>query len=60
MDSSDIINKLRDKTVFYNLQVQVSTAKVLATGTSYTFPDYETKKEYFNGLYLSSPTACVS
>jgi hypothetical protein len=60
MDSSDIIKQLRDKTVFYNLQAEVSTAKVFTSNKSYTFPDYETKKEYFNGLYLSTPCTTVT
>lgn len=59
MDSSEIINKLRAKTILYNLQPQVLAAKVLASGKSYTFPDFETKNEYMYGQYLSSMSTVV-
>lgn len=60
MDSSDIIKRLRDKTVFYNIQVQFSIAQAAKNcvptncgpnGCSYSFPDYETRLEYFSGRY---------
>ena len=60
MDSSEIIKQLRDKTIFYSLQAQVSTAKVVTSDKSYTFPDYETKTEYFNGQYLSTTNTPVT
>ena len=59
MDASDTIKKLRDKTVFYSLQAEVSTAKVFTSGTSYTFPDYKTKDEYNYGQFLSTTSTIV-
>ena len=57
MDASDLIKKLKEKTIFYNLQVQFSTAQAgcvptvcgASNGCSYQFSDYETRLDYFNG-----------
>ena len=54
MDASDVIKQLRDKTVYNNLYVTVSKAKSNTSKNTYTFPDYETKNEYYKGQYLSS------
>jgi hypothetical protein len=59
MDASDIVRQLRDKVVYTDLYPQVSTAKVVTTRTTYTFPDYETKTEYYNAQQLSSMSTCV-
>jgi len=70
MDASDIIKRLKDKTVFYNIQAQFSTAqaakncKPAECGSSnncfYQFSNYQTRQDYFNGRYDigSACTAC--
>jgi len=61
MDASEIIKQLREKTIFYNLQVQFSTAQSAArcvptdcgasNNCSYQFSNYETRLDYFKGRY---------
>jgi hypothetical protein len=61
MDASDIIKRLREKTVFYDIQVRFSTAQsanganpLLCGGsnkTIYSFSNYDTRLDYFNGRY---------
>ena len=61
MDASDIIKRLREKTVFYDIQVRFSIAQAanganpLACGgsnnTTYVFSNYETRLDYFKGRY---------
>jgi hypothetical protein len=73
MDASDIINKLRERTVFYNLQTMFSTNQTAcnplqcgsSNNCSYTFTDYETRLDYFNGRYAagsycSTSSTCVA
>lgn len=60
MDASDILKQLRDKVVYTDLYPQVSTAKVVITRTVYTFPDYETKNQYYNAQYISSMSTSVT
>lgn len=59
MDASDIVRQLRDKVVYTDLYPLVSTAKVVINRTVYTFPDYETKTQYYNAQYMSSMSTCV-
>jgi hypothetical protein len=61
MDASDIIKRLREKTVFYDIQVRFSTAQsanganpLLCGGsnnTIYSFSNYEVRQDYFSGRY---------
>ena len=73
MDASDIINKLREKTVFYNLQTMFSTNQAAcnplqcgsSNNCSYRFTDYDTRLDYFNGRYgvgssCSTTSTCVT
>jgi hypothetical protein len=63
MDASDIIKKLKEKTIFYNIQTQFSTAQARDTlacnpklcgssnNCSYNFKNFEVRQEYFSGRY---------
>ena len=61
MDASDYIRQLKEKTVFYNIQVQFSIAQAVnkcaplqcgsSNNCSYRFSNYETRQEYFSGRY---------
>ena len=63
MDASDLIKRLKEKTIFYNIQAQFSTAQASATrpcnpklcgssnNCSYNFSNYEIRQDYFNGRY---------
>ena len=60
MDASDIIRKLKEKTVFYNIQAQFSTAQASKgcnpkacgpNNCSYNFSDYQGRLDYFNGRF---------
>lgn len=74
MDASDRSNKVRDKTLFNNLQIQFSTLQTSTqctptncgpNGCSYSFPDYTTRFKYFSGRYdigssCSTCSTCVT
>ena len=60
MDASDIIKRLREKTVFYDIQVRFSIAQAAngvnplscnSSNIAYSFPNYETRLDYFSGRY---------
>ena len=61
MDASDIIKRLKEKTIFYNIQAQFSTAQASknckpkecgsSNNCSYNFSNYEVRQDYFNGRY---------
>jgi hypothetical protein len=63
MDASDLIKKLKEKTVFNNIQAQLSIAKAIKTppcnpklcgssnNCSYNFNTFEIRQEYFSGRY---------
>lgn len=61
MDASEIIKRLKEKTIFYNIQAQLSTAQAAkncnpkfcggSNNCSYSFSNYETRQDYFNGRY---------
>ena len=58
MDASDYIKTLKDKTLFYFLQAQFSTAlgnsnpsAGLTINNFYNFTSYEIRESYFNGRF---------
>ena len=61
MDESEIIKRLKEKTIFYNIQAQLSTAQAAkncnpkfcgaSNNCSYSFSNYEVRQDYFNGRY---------
>jgi len=55
MDSSDRINKIRDKTVYINIQTQVVPPEVKPT----SFINYEIKQQYTNGKPNTEPCTTV-
>ena len=56
MDSSDIINKRRDNTVYYNIQAQVVPPQVKPI----SFISYEIKQEYTNGKINTGSCSTIS
>ena len=72
MDSSDLIRKLKEKTVFYNLQAQFSTinkgcvptscdVSTIAIKCTYNFDSYEIRNDYTQGSYqYCSSCTCSS
>jgi len=55
MDSSDRINKIRDKTVYINIQTQVVPPEVKPTSSI----NYEIKQQYTNGKPNTEPCTTV-
>lgn len=62
MDASDIIRSLKEKTIYYNIQAQFSTAQAAkgcrpgecgptSNNCSYQFSNYEIRQDYFSGRY---------
>lgn len=63
MDASDLIKSLREKTIYYNIQAQLSIAQANKTppciprlcgssnNCSYNFSNYEIRQDYFSGRY---------
>lgn len=56
MDASEIIKRLKEKTIFYNIQAQFSTSLAksnanmrLTINNLYNFDNYEDRENYFNG-----------
>ena len=62
MDASDIIRRLKEKAIYYDIQAQFSTAQAAngcrpgqcgstSNNCSYKFSNYETRQDYFSGRY---------
>ena len=59
MDASDLIKRNKDKTVYSNISVYLSTTQIgsnpgkggLQSKTAYSFPTYELRQDYFEGRY---------
>lgn len=59
MDASDIIKRNKDKTVYSNISVYLSTTQTgsnpgtggLQSKTAYKFSTYELRQDYFEGRY---------
>lgn len=60
MDASDIIKRLKEKTIYYNIQAQFSTAQAAnrcipancgPNNCYYQFSNYQTRQDYFSGRY---------
>lgn len=75
MDASELIKRLKEKTIFYNIQAQFSTAQASknckpkdcgpSNNCFYNFSNYEVRNDYFNGRYevgsaCSTCSTCVS
>jgi hypothetical protein len=57
MDASDIIKRMRDSTMYNNIQAQFSTAQLGCrpgqpnTTCIYQFSNYDARNSYFTGRY---------
>ena len=72
MDASEIIKRLKEKTIFYNLQAKFSTSQAgcvptscdfstISVKCSYKFDSYETRQDYTQGSYeICSTCTCSS